>query len=372
MNRTTLLLFKSEFWKDKRKIEIVPFSGSDCLLKHYDSDLEMDTECSIIEHLIKNGIHHVPRIYSRDSSAALMSYIKGIRVFNLFVVLDEYSKIDPIKALHIKRSILNRCEQQQKNLQNLLLSWKAAQTHYEPYPSLKLETAVSVLSDCLDISYDYGCISKEIRHISDYMAQHSVVPFRDSTTKNMILSCDDLFLRNYSSESERDAQIFKWIDNGKINELLASPIIDIDFSSCINDTTPEDDVIGLKFHQRTWDGSMPNASDLVWNFAPDPYRAAISFMVRFYRFGSRKASYKLLHKETAAKRFKYDDSCYYFDELPKFVNVLCPDVIDEYPAFFDFNTKVYKKLTRVEVCGDYFRESDLYEKETPYVDVFPN
>ena len=288
MNYNTLFLFKSEFWKDRRRIDIIPFNGTDCLLKHYDSELEMNTECSIIDYLIKNGIDHVPRIYSHDNSAALMSYHKGIRVFNLFVILDEYSKFDPINALNIKRNILNRCEQQQRNLQRLLSNWKVAQTYREPYPSLKLKTAISILSDCLDITYDNDRMNKEIKHISDYMAQHSFIPFRDSTTKNMILACEDLFLRNYSSESEREAQIFKWIESGKIDKLTSYPIIDIDFSSCINDTTPEDDVIGLKFHQRTWDGTMPSSSDLVWNFASDPYRAAISFIVRFYGLAVEK------------------------------------------------------------------------------------
>ena len=372
MNYDTLRLFKSEFWKDKRKIDIVSFNGAECLLKYYDSEIEMNAECSVIEYLLINDVDNVPRIISRNNSSVLMSYHKGIRIFNLFVILDEYSRFDPIGALNIKRDILDRCEQQQSKIQSLLLKWRSQQAYREPYPSSKLETAISILSECLEVNYDKNRMTEEIKKINNYMIQHAAVPFRDSTTKNMILACEELFLPNYSNELERNAEIFDWIASGKIDRLLSCPIIDIDFSSCINDTTPEDDIIGLKFHQRTWDGVIPYASDLAWNFASNPYRAAVSFIVRFFRFGSRKASYKLLHKETAEKRFKYDDPSYYFEVLPKLVNAICPNVVHQYSELFDFNSKVSAGLAATVVCRDYFRESDLYENETPYVDIFPN
>jgi len=289
------------------------------------------------------------------------------------VVLDEYSKANSTKATDIKRRILHRCEEQQKELQKLLLKWKTTSSFIrEPYPSSKLESAISLLSDCLGIRYDRYRMTAEIKRVSDYVAEHSVVPYRDSTTKNMILACEDLFLLNYSNESEREEQIVKWIESGAINEILACPIIDIDFSSCINDTTPEDDVISLILHQRSWNGNAPNASELVWNFASEPYRAALSIIVRFLRFSSRKVAYRTLHKETAAKRHKYDDLFYYFYELPNFVTAVCPDVIEEYPTLFDFNARAHAKLTETEISGDYFQKSDLYENETSYIDVFPH
>ena len=58
--------------------------------------------------------------------------------------------------------------------------------------------------------------------------------------------------------------------------------------------------------------------------------------------------------------------------LPKFINSICPNIVNEYPTLFDFNTKVYAGLIKARICDDYFLKSDLCENETPYIDVFPN
>lgn len=372
MNNETLLLFKDEFWKDKRRLDIVNHNEQECLLKCYDNTTEKDTEISVINFILENGVSTVPEILVQNEKSVVMPYYKGIRIFNLLVVLDDYEKINPKKALAIKNRIMVLCEQKQSTIQQLLFEWRKHQNFRVPYSSEKIKTAIMILTDCLDIRYSSKKLNREINKLSYFMAENAFVPFRDSTTKNMLLFNENLFLPNFCDETERNRFLIESFDNGSIFELLSSPIIDFDFCSCINDTTPEDDVISLLFHERTWSGCTPNAINLTWNFKEDSYRAAVTFIIRFLRFGSRKAAYKLLHKNVAEKRFKYDDPCYYFKYLKQFVCSLCPSIVDEFPVVFSIIENVYKNLLTSSVDIDYFQESGLCINETPYIDVFPN
>jgi hypothetical protein len=187
----------------------------------------------------------------------------------------------------------------------------------------------------------------------------------------MILSCKELYLEEFESEKEREDKIFEYINNDFIYEMLKCPIIDYDFSSCIHNTTLEDDVLSYKFHERTWDGNKPTAGALVWSNSPNAHRAGISFIIRFLRFGTRKAAYKLLHENTAAKRFKYDNPIYYFDKLPYFVGSLDDKLVKSYPTLFNFVSLVSSKLKSSSMQSDCFFDAGHGKNETLYVDVFP-
>lgn len=372
MNNEALLLFKDEFWKDKRKLDIVTRNGQDCIVKFYDNILEKDTEISVINFFLENGMSTIPRILDQNNQSVVMPYYKGIRIFNLLVALDEYAKINPEKAKIIKDRIIVLCTQKQSEMQRLLLEWRKHQSVRIPYSSEKVKTAIVILSKCLEIQYSSKKLCQEIDNLSRYVKENAFVPFRDSTTKNMLLFDEKLFLPNFNNETERNKYLVELFENNSIFELLSLPIIDFDFSSCMNDTTPEDDVISLLYHERTWNRYYPNSNSLVWNFQPDSYRAAITFIIRFLRFGSRKAAYKILHKNAYKKRFKYDDPCYYFKNLKKFVNNLHPHIIEEYPVIFHVIDEAYKKLLNIHIGVDYFQKSSLCINEKTYIDVFPN
>lgn len=373
MNHNTLLLFKNEFWKDKRKIDIIKINGKEYFSKYYDTVLEKDTELSVIEHLTSKGVNAIPDILYSGEKNIIMPYYKGIRIFNFLVVLQKYEKINKDRSKLIKKLILELCAKKQKAIQYELIEWRKKQAYRDIYPIHKIKTSVSILTDCLNLEYNCNDFDGEIIKLFEYWKKNAAVPFRDSTTKNMLLLDDRLFLPNFRDESERDAYLFNAFDNDSIYELLSKPIIDFDFSSCIHDTTPEDDVVSLLYHEKTWNGQTPHSANLIWNDNNiDCYRAAITFIVRFLRFGSRKAAYKLLHAKTAQKRFKYDDPCYYFMHLERFASALYPDIVYEFPLIFKFVKDVYQQQCFETVAVDYFEQSGLCTDEVPYVDIFPN
>lgn len=152
---------------------------------------------------------------------------------------------------------------------------------------------------------------------------------------------------------------------------MNAPIIDIDFSSTIHDTTLEDDIISLRYHERTWDGHYPNVNELVWNGTPDMKRAAITFLVHYFRFGGRKAAYRLIHPKAHRIRFKYDDDLFYFTRLPVIMKKLWPRCEYKYLNIMNFIETASVYLATVQVTTDLFLEYENRQEEL-YTDVFPN
>lgn len=365
-----LNLFKEEFWKDNRKISLC--KNNELIQKYYNNIFEMNTEISVLNFLKSNGYFNVPRIISSANNYTIMNYCKGIRIFNLLVEVDKYSVYNENKAYEIKKTIMDICSCQQSKLQKALLLWKDNYEKITPYPYSKLATSINILSLCLNIKYDKRTMNHELQKIYEYFINEATVPFRDSTTKNMILSCDDLHLSNFKTEKERNEFIFQLFENDEIFQYISRyPIIDFDFSTCINCTTLEDDYISLFYHERTWDGKEPDIKSLSWSNNINLYRSAITFIIRFLRFGSRKVAYMILHNKTYNIRFRYDNPEYYFKSLPDFLYVLQPSIFNEYPNIIKFVNDVEKKLSTIHVTEDIFINNGLGKKEKAYSDVFP-
>ena len=363
-------IFKQDLWKDQRKLEISP--DRDTITKWYDTEEETNTELSVIEFLHHHNLLCVPTLHRvEDTLSARMPYYKGIRIFNLLVALDELSSVCGETADKIKKQLIDRCETQQKQIQQALSLWRHGFSSREIYPHAKILSIIEILSACLDIEINKVDIELEVSDIDAYWKTVAVVPFRDATTKNMLLHSEQLHLSTFESENERREYILKTILSDSNPEWLDSSIVNFDFSSCIHDTTPEDDVISLKYHERTWPGRVPAAENLVWQGDADGKRSAISFLVRYFRFGGRKAAYRLIHPSGHRIRFKHDDDSFYFERLPSIMKLLWSDFDTVYPNLYNFiqTAGKYLKSTRNEI--DLFLGAGYGEnRQNYYTDIY--
>jgi hypothetical protein len=368
--KSTVDLFKMDLWKDQRKLDVV--ENKTQIEKYYESDDELNTELSVINFLVSHNAANVPSVEHIPGKLFVrMPYYKGIRIFNLLVELDSIGSSCGELARKIKGQLIGNCEQHQKQIHQALLLWKKTQPARVAYPHVKITTIVLILADCLGIEVDTNVIGDEVSRINTYWRSVATVPFRDATTKNMLLHSELLHLSNFDGEESRRDYISKSIIDKRYNEWLDAPIVNFDFSSCVHDTTPEDDVISLKYHERTWEGRTPSANNLIWHGESDPKRAAISFLIRYLRFGGRKAAYRLIHPSGHRIRFRYDDDSFYFERLPSIIKSLWPEFQTEYPSLVRFieMTARYLKFNRNEV--DAFLEAGHgSNRSTYYSDIF--
>lgn len=365
-------LFKKDLWKDQRRLEVKNGNINEgTLIKYYDNLEEKETEISILKFLKKKKIEGIPEIHSHEYLSTIMPYYGGIRLFNLFVELDSLTERYNDNVSKIKRELIMQCEKRQRCIQKAMLEWREKQGAREAYPHAKIKSIVNILASCLGIEIKEAIIEKEIENINEYWNSVVSVPFRDATTKNMILNSPELRMDNFSSDEERSIYIYQSIHDGSYNRWLEAPIVDIDFSSCIHDTTFEDDVISLKYHERTWSGIFPESGELLWHGTPDAKRAAITFLIRYFRFGGRKAAYRLINPQAHRIRFKYDNDLFYFERLPEIMRKLWPQCMEEYPNLISFIETASRYLVTTSVTTDLFLEY-YNESGTYYTDVYPN
>lgn len=368
----TIELFKRDLWKDQRKLEVIKKEGEErALVKYYDDIEEMKTEISITNFLNDKYVEGIPVIKSYGERSTIMPYYNGIRLFNLFVELDTLTRKRDDNISKIKKELILRCENKQRQIQKEMLEWRKEQKIREAYPHAKLKSIVYILANCLEIVIDKNAIEREIDDINFYWSNVVGIPFRDATTKNMILNSSKLNMENYSSDEERNAYISKSIHDKTYYEWMDAPIIDIDFSSTIHDTTYEDDVVSLKYHERSWAGRYPEVNELLWYGEPDMKRAAITFLIRYFRFGGRKAAYRLIHPKAHRIRFKYDNDLFYFTRLPVIMKNLWSSCVDEYPNLMRFIETAAQYLVTARVTTDLFLEYGNKQAKF-YTDVFPN
>lgn len=370
MDKSIIELFKKDLWKDQRELNVIEKTGQ--IEKNYEDEEELITEISVTDFLNRKKISGIPRIIQNNPLSTIMPYYKGIRLFNLFVELDSLTEKHDDNVSKIKKELIERCENRQHLIQNSLIEWSKKQKRREAYPHAKLKSIVTILANCLGIVVDYQNIEKEIDDINEYWNTVVKVPFRDATTKNMILDSSRLYMENYSSDAERSRYLYESIKSGSYYEWFDASIIDIDFSSCIHNTTFEDDVISLKYHERTWSGIYPKASDILWNGEPNAKRAAITFLIRYFRFGGRKAAYRLIHPTAHRIRFKYDNDIFYFTRLSPIMCKLWPQCTKEYPTLMCFIETVSRYLATTQIVTDSFLEYSDNIKRTYYSDVFPH
>ena len=358
MSEKILKIFKDDIWKDKR---IIDPQKKNVFVKNSENANEKNTEVSVIEFLHSKGIDGIPKILKVTKSAIHLDCFRGMRVFELAVQLDElFIQKGLTKALEVKRLIIDRCAERQRIIQKALIEWRVTQKKKrEPYPYFKLYSIIEVLAYCAGIRYDTKKAGEEIEKLNSYWANFVNVPFRDATIKNMVFCCDQLS-RIEINPSEDKTQKERDIIESRLNDeefWRYTPIGDFDFSTCIHDTTLEDDLISVRFHERPFDGNVfVDPEDLIWFGEPNAFRAAITFYVRYYRFGGRKAAYRLLNPINHRVRFRYDDDSFYFSRLNTIMRNLCKDVDDEFPQLMEITDKLSNNLGTQRAKTDLFYE----------------
>ena len=356
ITKEILHIFRNDLWKDKRLMD----PQDEFFVKKSENEIEHKAEISVLQYLQDIGIDGIPKIKKTDGLDIHMSIFKGIRVFELLVILDEIS-LKFRKAIDVKKIIVDRCDERQRRIQFALKKWRESEIENGVtrimYPQNKIKKIVEVLAVCKNISYDRSGFDREMEQLICYWESVVNIPFRDATTKHMVF-CDPNFQRieldPHESKTERNIkQIINKLDDDLFWE--KTPIADFDFSSCMYDTTMEDDYISLHCHERTFDGNtymVPD--DLLWMGAPDFKRAAISFYVRYYRFGGRKAAYRLLNPVNHMVRFENDHDDFYFKNLNSIMRNLWSSVDKEFPVLMKLTDSLSRTLGTNRAITDAF------------------
>ncbi len=371
-NPATLELFKRELWKDQRQIETERRGDAELLVKHADDPEEARAEAAVLRWLgatLKTA--RVPVVVESSDDRIVLPYIKGIRVFNLLVELDRLDGSLSARGQWLKRRLIVRCMRNEREIQRALASMERPASAQRYAAGAKTEAIVRVLADLLGIIVSTEALQSELDLLDNVWAHEASVPFRDATTKNMVLAADDLWLGNFGSEDERTRYISLVLARQEEDKWLRRPLYDFDFASCLTLSTPEDDPISLKYHERSWLRAPQRASDVSWLGPPDPRRAALTFLVRYFRFGGRKAAYRLIHPSGHAVRFRHDNDAFYFERLPGIVTRIWPASEEAIPNLLAFARTVSRSLEGGRPPIDHFMAAGLAERRLYYVDIYP-
>ena len=399
--------------KDKRSLELI--NNDEHIVKVSSSPEEREIEHEIVSNLFNTQGLNIPEIYStiHSNTAMTFNYYKGIRVFNFLVLLKKLMGIcnsdsDIGEIRRIAQSLLKRCADKQKLIQKQLYDLHKKSTgalsRIQPYPKSKIDDMVELFFACFNLdTIDQYQLRNELDLIYQEFSQNAKVPFRDSTTKNMIINDDDgffyagkvleaVFIGDPKSRRKLSIEQLKSIDAYRLNyikdlfeigelqkKILEYPIFDVDFSSCIHLTTPSDDVISLKFHECTYEYSSYKLLDR-WNDntilkkSESHKSIAATFIIRFLRFGGRKALYRIFLNKLHKKRFMYDNDVFYFEKLPEIIRHFWKNADTELHATISlFEAIAHILSSNKPFCenkseGYFFPE---FESSDTYFDVFP-
>lgn len=393
-----LEVFRNDLCKDQREMEILnvdkSISRSGLVLrKHSNSIDEYINELNVIDFFEKekiDGILKIIQTQNGDNPFIDFEYYNGIRIFNIFAYIRRLKDVRP-DLYHIGQEIQNvlfeKIQQRQVNIQKALIEWALLNNKQEIYPQTKLYDLIELLFQVINSSsLKLYKVFEDVEHVVNRFNHFADTPFRDSTTKNMLLYYPKLYLGNFKKEFESadsaDEARFEYfihmLENGAYHELFSAEIIDFDFSSCEHLTTKYDDPIGLMCHEITYTG-IPDQKDILWvenkNSEEHGEEIAISFIIRYLRFGGRKLTYHIFHPNAYRFRFKYDDELFYFSNLNKIVLHFWPEAQSFIPNLLEFIDIVRDTIeNRSETIID---DVDEFEDAFPtcsrkfYLDIYP-
>lgn len=307
------LLFRRTISKDEHPVGRRDITGT--FVKTCPDKQSAATEFRVLEMLSAAGIT-VPRPLAVHGEVVTMELVEGIRVFDLLRVLRTVAP-DVIPAL------LARLRERLAEVQKVLV-YNRHELPDAPYPfGTKVVAMIRLLSRLLDVPAPDAAELAQWTQLSSMWRGMLDTPFRDATTKNMILAHPEL-----SVSSPDRLGTLESITSSDPGQLLTAPIVDVDFSLCGFRSTAADDWVSLLMHEAcapwtTW----PNDSDLDF----DQQTLGLTLLVRYVRFGGRKMSYSLMHPGAAGIRFAYDDAGFYFRRLPALLTQVWPGFADRYP-----------------------------------------
>ena len=228
---------------------------------------------------------------------------------------------------------------------------------------------------CLHLGLDLTKIQDEVDRADQHLRASCAVPFRDGAPKNLILTWPEMWRGRVSVAEQRDIVrelVAHWSpSNGGAIE--SAPIVHVDFSSCTELTVPEDDPISLLMHESSALDDLPTVDRLLWQpLEHDATRLAIGLIVRMYRLGGRRLSYRLVHRDGYYARYSDESLDFYFRTLTVASETICPELITLFPEILSATKAILARLADgVATERDWFR--DLYRPPMSryYRDVFP-
>lgn len=341
VRRRDVDFFIHDLWKDSRQFTTSRAGefGKDCF-----SEEAARLESNVISALARVlPDHSVPIIRRIEGSVLFMERVSGVRLFDLIRHLKSLDAIrDDSKAAEVRRILMGRAGKRLATIQVALkaLAERGELGELSPYPlELKVRELVELFVRVLGLRDLSPTWRTELALLTlEWEISQSNLPFRDATTKNMIVRMGNpVDLTTEDLEMDQRQMVNALLDKQDLAFWNDVVLTDVDFSSVINLTSPEDDPISLYFHEWTSGTLALSAEALILDSrlgVADPRRAAVTLMVRYLRFGGRKLAYKLINSQGFSVRFAYDNPLYYFENLRAHCDALDPSLADDFPALF--------------------------------------
>lgn len=366
--------FAGDVWKEKRRLEVIDRpTGGRLLRKHCASRVEVDHEIRTLTTLGKLDNNSVPAVRGNGATHIDLDYVEGVRLYTVLRILKELEGVDEFsrdaRKQLVDRSIVN-CTHIQRALAGLTDG-----AHCYPLRR-KLNALFSLFDHCLSLDLGLDVIDSELHRAETYLSQLSCkVPFRDATPKNLILAWPDIW-RGRATPTDQRTLVQKAASEwcaGRASPLAFAPIVSVDFSSCDELTVPEDDPIGLLFHEPAWFGGLPDPAALLWiDVAPDRARLAVGLVVRLYRLGGRRLSYRLLHANGYVARYADESLSFHLACLVEASNSICPDLVALFPTVMAATATILSRIAEgLHTETDWFTLQYGSELDRYYRDVYP-
>lgn len=381
VRRRDVDFFVHDLWKDSRQFTTSRPGefGKDCFLEQA-AHLESKVITFLERELAPGSVPVVRRV---EGSTVFMERISGVRLFDLIRHLKALDSVrEDAKAFEALRVLIRRAGSRlaliQLSLKSLADSGELGEL--TPYPlELKVRELVELFIRVLGLrDLPQGWRSELVIITREWEGSQNSVPFRDATTKNMIVRIDNTE-RTHDLEADQRETVNSLLDTmgeDYWNEVL---ITDVDFSSVVNLTAPEDDPISLYFHEWTAGSIGLSAESLVLDGGfgvPDSRRAAVTLMVRYLRFGGRKLAYKLINSQGFAVRFAYDNPLYYFENIRAHCAELDPTLAEQFPMLFEVFAAIARsvggasasdlQVTQIDHMRRYHQAAADYWQQSPF------
>jgi len=365
--------FVHDLWKDSRLFTTL---GSDQFGKDCYSEVAAHFESKVLTALAsEHAPGTVPTIHRVEGSILIMERISGMRLFDLIRCLKSLEAIrKDSKAATALAILIDRAGRRLAMIQVSLLGLAKSGDlgELKPYPlEIKVSELVKLLIRVLGLRDVPSAWNEELAMLMrDWESSNCSVPFRDATTKNMIVRVENYArFASVDLESEQREMINSLLDTQGMKYWQEVVLTDVDFSSTLNLTSPEDDPISLFFHEWTV-GTVPLAVESIVLDSelgvPEPRRAAVTLMVRYLRFGGRKLAYKLINSQGYSVRFAYDNPLYYFENLRANCDVLDPTLSKQCPVLFDVFAKIAHAVRNASVSDLQVTQIDHVRRYYPH------
>ncbi len=361
-----LVGFEQDLWKDSRKLELGTSNGREFIRRYSDKQTSVKDEFQFITKMVDHISFKVPVIVDHSDTSISFDYIAGTRVFNFLMDLRSLYRQEDNEIYHsIGVNLVELLAKDLKEFQAYFQKRTQSLEKAQIYPAgKKLGNLYRILTAVLAIDFNLS----ELHPITEIYEQNAVIPFRDATTKNVILDLPHLFNKHFKSKQERQSTIRNLVVSGELQEKLKqTDIYHIDFSGCCYLCPIYDDWVALKEHEAT--------SWLDPNTLPDPDQLSDSDLctrfVRYSRLGGRKLAYRLLNNQGYQIRFGLDSEAFYFEGLEQISrNLLERGVVrtDKLEKLMD----QLKRAVKLRPQKDYFHSWKKHHlNQAYYRDVFP-